>query len=108
MLGLNGNPPQKPDKEGDFLWAALGDLWNYAHKPHPDIVEVDRAMKLGFNWEMGRFLNCGTQAGVEATVEVVKKKDARSPRMSRSSWRLEIGLGIGMMPARHRGAHIGI
>src|ERR1700722_15918286 len=30
LLGLEGSPPQKGDKAGAFLWAALSDLWTYA------------------------------------------------------------------------------
>src|ERR1700722_3065732 len=56
LLGIGGTP-QKGDKAGAFLWAALTDLWTYAANRLPEIsdsiVEIDRAMKLGFNWELG-------------------------------------------------------
>jgi 3-hydroxyacyl-CoA dehydrogenase len=77
MLGLEGGGPQKSDKAGAFLWAALSDLWTYAANRIPEIsdtvVEIDRAMKLGFNWEMGPF-ELWDAAGVEATVARMKKE----------------------------------
>ncbi|PYX25693.1 MAG: 3-hydroxyacyl-CoA dehydrogenase [Acidobacteria bacterium] len=76
LLGLEGSGPQKGDKAGAFLWAALSDLWTYSANRIPEIsdtvVEVDRAMKLGFNWEMGPF-ELWDAAGVEATVARMKK-----------------------------------
>src|SRR5207302_11339253 len=65
------------DKAGAFLWAALSDLWTYSANRIPEIsdtvVEVDRAMRLGFNWEMGPF-ELWDAAGVEATVARMKKE----------------------------------
>ena len=77
LLGLEGSPPQKGDKAGAFLWAALSDLWTYAANRVPEIsdsiVEIDRAMKLGFNWELGPF-ELWDAAGVETTVSRMKKE----------------------------------
>src|ERR1700756_5127468 len=77
LLGLEGSGPPKGDKAGAFLWAALSDLWTYSANRVPEIsdtvVEVDRAMKLGFNWEMGPF-ELWDAAGVEATVARMKKE----------------------------------
>ena len=77
LLGLEGSGPQKGDKAGAFLWAALSDLWTYSANRIPEIsdtvVEVDRAMKLGFNWEMGPF-ELWDAAGVEATVARMNKE----------------------------------
>jgi 3-hydroxyacyl-CoA dehydrogenase len=77
LLGLEGSGPQKGDKAGAFLWAALSDLWTYSANRIPEIsdtvVEVDRAMKLGFNWEMGPF-ELWDAAGVEATVARMRKE----------------------------------
>jgi 3-hydroxyacyl-CoA dehydrogenase len=74
LLGLEGTP-QKGDKAGAFLWAALTDLWTYSANRVPEIsdsiVEIDRAMKLGFNWELGPF-ELWDAAGVEATVARMK------------------------------------
>ena len=76
LLGLEGSP-QKGDKAGAFLWSALTDLWTYAANRVPEIsnsiVEIDRAMRLGFNWEMGPF-ELWDAAGVEATVARMKKE----------------------------------
>jgi 3-hydroxyacyl-CoA dehydrogenase len=77
LLGLEGGSPQKGDKAGAFLWAALSDLWTYAANRVPEIsdsiVEIDQAMKLGFNWELGPF-ELWDAAGVEATVTRLKKE----------------------------------
>ena len=77
LLGLNGSAPQKADKAGAFLWAALSDLWTYSANRVPEIsdslVEIDRAMRLGFNWELGPF-ELWDAAGVEATVARMKKE----------------------------------
>jgi 3-hydroxyacyl-CoA dehydrogenase len=77
LLGLEGSGPQKGDKAGAFLWAALSDLWTYSANRIPEIsdtvVEIDRAMKLGFNWEMGPF-ELWDAAGVEATVARMEKE----------------------------------
>ena len=78
LLGLDGNAPQKNDRAGAFLWSALSDLWTYSANRIPEIsdtvVEIDRAMRLGFNWELGPF-ELWDAAGVEATVERMKKED---------------------------------
>jgi len=77
LLGLDGGAAQKGDKAGTFLWAALSDLWNYSANRVPEIsnsvVEIDRAMRLGFNWELGPF-ELWDAAGVEATVARMKKE----------------------------------
>jgi len=78
LLGMDGGgAPQKPDKASAFLWAALSDLWTYSANRIPEIsdsvVEIDRAMHLGFNWEHGPF-ELWDAAGVEATVARMKKE----------------------------------
>jgi 3-hydroxyacyl-CoA dehydrogenase len=77
LLGLAGSGLQKTDKAGAFLWAALTDLWTYSANRIPEIsdtvVEIDRAMRLGFNWELGPF-ELWDAAGVEATVARMKKE----------------------------------
>jgi 3-hydroxyacyl-CoA dehydrogenase len=76
LLGLEGQP-QKAEKAGAFLWSAISDLWTYSANRVPEIsdsiVEIDRAMKLGFNWELGPF-ELWDAAGVEATVARMKKE----------------------------------
>ena len=77
LLGLEGGGPQKGDKAGAFLWAALSDLWTYSANRIPEIsdsvVEIDRALQMGFNWELGPF-GLWDAAGVEATVARMKKE----------------------------------
>ncbi len=77
LLGLDGAAPQKNDKAGAFLWSALSDLWTYSANRIPEIsdtvVEIDRAMRMGFNWELGPF-ELWDAAGVEATVARMKKE----------------------------------
>jgi 3-hydroxyacyl-CoA dehydrogenase len=77
LLGLEGAAPQKGDKAGAFLWSALSDLWTYSANRVPEIsdsiIEIDRAMRLGFNWELGPF-ELWDAAGVEATVTRMKKE----------------------------------
>jgi 3-hydroxyacyl-CoA dehydrogenase len=76
LLGLDG-APQKPDKATTFIWNALADLWTYSANRIPEIsdsvVEIDQAMRLGFNWELGPF-ELWDAAGVEATVARMKKE----------------------------------
>lgn len=76
LLGLDGSGPAKGDKAGQFLWTALSDLWTYAANRIGEIadsiVEIDRAMRLGFNWELGPF-ELWDAAGVGPTVERMKK-----------------------------------
>jgi 3-hydroxyacyl-CoA dehydrogenase len=77
LLGLEGGA-QKGDKAGAFLWPVLSDLWNYSASRIPEIsdsiVEIDRAMRLGFNWKLGPF-ELWDALGVEATVARMKKED---------------------------------
>ena len=77
LLGIDSGGPQKGDKAGAFLWSALSDLWTYSANRIPEIsesiVEIDRAMRLGFNWELGPF-ELWNVAGVEATVARMRKE----------------------------------
>ena len=77
LIGLDAAGPQKNGKAGQFLWSALSDLWTYSANRVPEIsdsiVEIDRAMRLGFNWELGPF-ELWDAAGVEATVACMKKQ----------------------------------
>ncbi len=65
------------DKANAFLWAVLADLWTYSANRIGEIadsvVEIDRAMKLGFGWEYGPF-ELWDMAGVPKTVERMKKE----------------------------------
>src|SRR5438445_6333364 len=78
LLGFDGGAPQNGDKAGQFLWLALSDLWTYCADRIPEIsdrvVEIDRAMRLGFNWKLGPF-GLWDAAGIEATIARMKKED---------------------------------
>jgi 3-hydroxyacyl-CoA dehydrogenase len=56
-LLLAGDPGK--DKAAAFLWPFLAGLWNYAAdrigEVAADAVSIDRAMRAGFNWELGPF-----------------------------------------------------
>jgi 3-hydroxyacyl-CoA dehydrogenase len=62
----------RKDKAARFHWRLLSALWNYAADCLPEIADdaasVDRAMRAGFNWEMGPF-QLWDAAGVAATVQ---------------------------------------
>jgi 3-hydroxyacyl-CoA dehydrogenase len=62
----------RKDKAARFHWRLLSGLWNYAADCLPEIADdaasVDRAMRAGFNWEMGPF-QLWDAAGVPATVQ---------------------------------------
>ena len=77
LLGLDGASTQKADKGGTFLWSALADLWNYSANRLPEItdsiIEIDRAMRLGFNWELGPF-ELWDAVGLEPTLARMKKE----------------------------------
>ena len=77
LLGLDGGGPKKGDKAGQFLWSAMADLWTYSANRIPEIadsvVEIDRAMRLGFNWELGPF-ELWDAAGVETTVARMRQE----------------------------------
>jgi 3-hydroxyacyl-CoA dehydrogenase len=74
LLGMDGGG-QKLDKAGAFLWTTLSDLWTYCANRIPEIsdtvVDIDRAMRLGFNWELGPF-QLWDAVGVKPTVERMK------------------------------------
>ncbi len=76
---LNGDPR---DKVTQFYWAVLGDLWTYAANRIPEIsdtvVEIDQAMKTGFNWELGPF-ELWDAAGVPETVAKLKEQGRPVP-----------------------------
>ncbi len=77
LLGTDGGSSHKGDKAADFIWSALSELWTYTANRIPEIsdsvVEIDRAMRMGFNWELGPF-ELWDAAGVEPTVARMKKE----------------------------------
>jgi 3-hydroxyacyl-CoA dehydrogenase len=76
LLGLDGTGPRKGDPAGEFLWSVLSDLWTYSANRIPEIcdaiVDIDSAMRLGFNWKLGPF-ELWDAAGVEASVVQMRK-----------------------------------
>jgi 3-hydroxyacyl-CoA dehydrogenase len=71
---LLANDPAK-DKAAKFLWPFLASLWNFAAERIGEVagdgVAIDRAMKAGFNWELGPF-EMWDAAGVRETVARMK------------------------------------
>jgi 3-hydroxyacyl-CoA dehydrogenase len=71
---LLANDPAK-DKAAAFLWPFLAALWSYAAdrigEVAGDAVSIDRAMRAGFNWELGPF-EMWDAAGVASTVDRMK------------------------------------
>ncbi|GAC1356942.1 MAG: 3-hydroxyacyl-CoA dehydrogenase/enoyl-CoA hydratase family protein [Acidobacteriaceae bacterium] len=71
---LHGDPEK--DKAARFYWPLLTELFTYAanrvssstNEPAATIVEIDEAMKTGFNWELGPF-EMMDAAGPRATTE---------------------------------------
>src|SRR5487761_235727 len=63
------------DKAARFIWNALSETCLYAARRVPEIadriVEVDRAMRWGFNWELGPFEIWDT-IGVEPMAQMLK------------------------------------
>ena len=71
------------DKAAAFYWPLLTELFTYAAnrvsnrdgEPAETIVEIDQAMKTGFNWELGPF-EMFDAAGVRATTEKMRAAGA--------------------------------
>src|SRR6266404_9419271 len=68
---------QKGDKAQQFLWSALSETCLYAARRVPEIsdniVDVDRAMRWGFGWELGPF-EMMDALGLEPFVAQVQKE----------------------------------
>jgi len=73
----------KKDRGARFHWRLLSALWNYAADCLPEIADsvasIDRAMRAGFNWEMGPF-ELWDAAGVPQTVA---RMESHSPVVDR-------------------------
>jgi 3-hydroxyacyl-CoA dehydrogenase len=71
---LLANDPAK-EKAAAFLWPLLSTLWNFAadriSEAANDAPSIDRAMRAGFNWEMGPF-EMWDAAGFRDTVTRMK------------------------------------
>jgi 3-hydroxyacyl-CoA dehydrogenase len=63
------------DKAAAFYWPLLTELFTYSANRVPEIadniVEIDQAMKTGFNWELGPF-EMFDAAGIRATTEKMR------------------------------------
>ena len=70
------------DRAGAFLWKTVSRTLRYAANRIPEIadtvVEVDRAMKWGFNWELGVF-ETWDAIGVEKSVARMEEEGAHIP-----------------------------
>jgi len=80
---LSADPKQ--DQTAAFLWPLLAKLWNYAADRIGEVAEdapsIDRAIRAGFNWEMGPFAMWDA-AGVATTVKRFRELGlAVSPRV---------------------------
>jgi 3-hydroxyacyl-CoA dehydrogenase len=73
---------QKGDKAQQFLWGALSEMCLYAARRVPEIsdnvVDVDRALRWGFAWELGPF-EIMDAIGVKAFAGQVQKEGRALP-----------------------------
>jgi 3-hydroxyacyl-CoA dehydrogenase len=73
---------QKGDKAQQFLWGSISETCLYAARRVPEIsdsvVDVDRAMRWGFGWELGPF-EVMDAIGVKAFAEQVRKEERALP-----------------------------
>jgi 3-hydroxyacyl-CoA dehydrogenase len=73
---------QKGDKAQQFLWAGLSEMCLYAARRVPEIsdnvVDVDRALRWGFGWELGPF-EILDAVGVKAFAAQVEKEARALP-----------------------------
>ena len=70
------------DPAGRFLWKALSPTFVYAARRIPEIadriVEIDRAMKWGFGWELGPF-ELWDAVGVGESVQRLESEGGKAP-----------------------------
>lgn len=73
---------QKADKAQQFIWGGLSEMCLYAGRRMPEIsdriVDVDRAMRWGFAWELGPF-ELVDAIGLPAFAEQIKKEGRSLP-----------------------------
>jgi 3-hydroxyacyl-CoA dehydrogenase len=73
---------QKADKAQQFIWGGLSEMCIYAGRRMPEIsdhiVDVDRAMRWGFAWELGPF-EVVDAIGLPAFAEQIKKEGRSLP-----------------------------
>ena len=77
----------KRDKAARFHWRLLTALWNYAADCLPEIADnaasVDRAMRAGFNWQMGPFQLWDAAGAPETVARMKAAGDRVSPVVER-------------------------
>jgi 3-hydroxyacyl-CoA dehydrogenase len=70
------------DKASQFLWASMSEMCLYAARRIPEIsdrvVEVDRAMRWGFGWELGPF-EMWDAAGFERVTNALDREGKQLP-----------------------------
>jgi 3-hydroxyacyl-CoA dehydrogenase len=75
----------KADKASQFLWQSVSEMCSYAARRVPEIadsiVDVDRAMRWGFAWELGPF-ELWDAVGVEAFVRQLEKEQRPVPPLA--------------------------
>ncbi|MGB8323911.1 MAG: 3-hydroxyacyl-CoA dehydrogenase NAD-binding domain-containing protein [Candidatus Acidiferrum sp.] len=73
---------QKGDKAQQFIWGGLSEMCLYAGRRMPEIsdriVDVDRAMRWGFGWELGPFETVDA-LGLPAFAAQIKKEGRSLP-----------------------------
>ena len=73
-------------KRISFLWAALSETCLYAARRIPEIadsiVDVDRAMRWGFAWELGPF-EMWDAIGVERMAKALEREGKQMPPLVR-------------------------
>ncbi|HEY6444032.1 MAG TPA: 3-hydroxyacyl-CoA dehydrogenase NAD-binding domain-containing protein [Candidatus Acidoferrales bacterium] len=74
------------DKANQFLWATLGETCVYAARRIPEIadtvVDVDRAMRWGFGWELGPF-EIWDAIGAERMAKALGREGKQMPELVR-------------------------
>jgi 3-hydroxyacyl-CoA dehydrogenase len=73
---------QADDRAGAFLWKLLRDLFLYAAERIPEVaprvVEIDRAMRWGYNWRLGPF-ELWDALGLEAVTRRIEREGRSLP-----------------------------
>jgi 3-hydroxyacyl-CoA dehydrogenase len=75
---------QLPDRVGKYIWNCLSEMMVYAanrmEEVSDDIVNIDRAMRWGFNWELGPF-ETWDALGLEYTAKRLEKEGRAVPAL---------------------------
>ena len=112
LLGLDGHAAAEGRQGGQFLVVKPCPICgltaaNRVPEISDSIVEIDRAMQLGFNWELGPF-ELWDAAGVEATVERMKKEAAPCAECQEAAGERERNPGMKTTPKTPRAGLISI